>query len=139
VGYSIASGEIRQIGATAVTDGITEASTVEIGDTTLHDVSYNEKIAGNIKSGEHVALMLTPSRYVAALRRQDGQVVYASEESKEHLETPLSYAYFGLMWLFGILLTPVGFGLVIIVRYIRRFSTRKDIAENMTAFRQAAL
>ena len=65
MGYSIASGEIRQIGATAVTDGITEASTVEIGDTTLHDVSYNEKIAGNIKSGEHVALMLTPVAGVA--------------------------------------------------------------------------
>lgn len=139
MGYSIASGEIRQIGATAVTDGITEASTMEIGGKILHDVSYNEKVAGNIKPGEHVALLLTPSRYIAALRRQDGQVVYASEESREHLETPLSYAYFGLMWLFGILLTPIGFGLVIIIKYIRQFSTRKDIAENMTAFRQAAL
>ena len=86
-----------------------------------------------------MALLLTPSRYIAALRRQDGQVVYASEESREHLETPLSYAFFGLMWLFGILLTPVGFGLVIIIRYIRKFSARKDIAEHMAAFRQAAL
>ena len=112
---------------------------MEIGGKILHDVSYNEKVAGNIKSGEHVALLLTPSRYIAALRRQDGQVVYASEESMEHLETPLSYAYFGLMWLFGILLTPIGFGLVIIIKYIRQFSTRKDIAENMAAFRQTAL
>jgi hypothetical protein len=139
VGYSFASGEIKQIGATAVTDGITEASTMEIGGTTLHDVSYNEHIAGNIKIGERVALVLTPSRYIAALRTQEGQVVYASEESREYLETPMSYVYYAVMTLLGILLTPIGFGLIIILKQIRSYSARKEIVENMVALRQAAL
>jgi hypothetical protein len=139
VGYSIANGEIKQIGVTAVTGGITEAATLEIGGQTLHDVSFNEKIGDNLKPGEHVALLLTPSRYIAALRRRDGEVVYASEESREHLETPLLYAYYIAMWLFGILLTPIGFGLVIIIKNIRQFSARKDIVENLAAFRQVAL
>ena len=139
MGYSIANGEIGQIGTTAVTEGVTEAVTLEIGGKTLHDVSYNEKVGANLNVGEHVALFLTPSRYIAALRRQDGEVVYASEDSREHLETPLSYPYFILMWLFGILLTPIGFGLVIIVKNIRLFTARRDIAEHMAVFKQAAI
>jgi hypothetical protein len=139
VGYSIASGELKQIGTTVVTNGITEASTLEIGGQMLHDVSYNERMAGNIKAGERVVLLLTPSRYIAALRRQDGQIVYASEESREHLETPMSYAYYAAMMLVGLLLTPIGIGLIVILRQIRRYTARKEIVENMAAFRQAAL
>jgi hypothetical protein len=139
VGYLFASGEIKQIGATAVTDGITEASTMEIGGTTLHDVSYNEHMVDNIRVGERVAMLLTPSRYVAALRKQDGQVVYASEESRAHLETPMSYGYFAAMALLGIVLTPIGIGLIIILKQIRSYTARKEIVENMAALRQAAL
>jgi len=139
VGYSFTSGEIRQIGATAVTDGITEASTMEIGSTTLHDVSYNEHMADNIQVGERVAMLLTPSRYIAALRKQDGQVVYASEESRAHLEAPMSYGYLAVMALLGIMLTPIGIGLIIILKQIRSYTARKEIVENMAAFQQAAI
>lgn len=139
MGYSIASGEIGQIGATTVTEGVTEAVTLEIGGQTLHDVSYNDKVGGNLKSGAHVALLLTPSRYIAAVRRPDGEVVYANDYSREHLKTPMSYAYYAGMWLFGMVLTPIGFGLVIIIKCIRQFSARKDIVEHMAAFRQVAL
>jgi len=137
VGYSFASGEIKQIGATAVTDGVTEASTIEIGSTTLSAVSYNEHMAGNIKVGERVAMLLTPSRYIAALRKQDGQFVYASEESREHLEAPMSYGYYAAMTLLGILLTPIGFGLIILLKQIRSYTARKEIVESMAALHQA--
>ena len=112
---------------------------MEIGSTMLHDVSYNEHMAGNIRVGERVAMLLTPSRYIAALRKQDGQVVYASEESRAHLEEPMSYGYFAAMALLGILLTPIGIGLIIILRQIRSYTARKEIVENMAAFQQAAL
>ena len=139
MGYSFASGEIKQVGATAVNDGITEASTMEIGATTLHDVSYNEHMAGSIKAGEKVALLLTPSRYIAALRKPGGEVVYASEESRAHLEAPMSYAYYAVMTLLGILLTPIGFGLIIILKQIRSYTARKEIVESMAALQHATL
>ena len=139
MGYSFASGEIRQIGATVVTDGITEAGTLDIGGTTLHDVSYNQHMAGNIEVGARVALVLTPSRYIAALRKHDGQVVYASEEGRMHLEAPLPYTYYAAMALLGVLLTPIGIGLIIILKQIRSYTTRKEIVESMDALRQAAL
>lgn len=139
VGYSIASGEITQIGATATSDGITEASTIDIGGKTLHEVAYNEALGTSIKAGERVALLLTPTGFVAALRRAGGETVYASDEGRAYLEKPLSYAYYGFFWLLGLLTTFAGIGLVILIWATKSYLKRKDIAETMAGFRQATV
>lgn len=139
MGYSVASGEIKQLGATATADGITEASSLEIGNQTLHDVSYNQQLANSIKAGERIALLLTPTRYVAAARRSNGEIVYASAESKAHLEKPMSYPFYAMMGVLGVVTTFAGVGLLILVWLIRSYMARREIVQAMGELRGAAL
>lgn len=139
MGYSVASGEIKQIGETVTSNGVIEASTMEIGGKTLHDVAYNEQLAAGIKAGEHVALLLTPTRFVAAVRRQNGETIYSSEEGKANLEQPMSYAYYLFFATLGLLTTFAGIGLIILIWTTRSYLKRKDIVQSMAEFRLAAL
>ena len=139
MGYSVASGELKQIGATATTSGIVEASTMEIGDRTLHDVSYNEQISGRINPGERIALLLTPTNYVAAWRRQGGEIEYSSEENRALLEEPISYPYYIAMGLLGLVTTFAGIGLIILLKLIKSYTKHKDIERTMAEFRGLAI
>lgn len=135
MGYSVASGELKQIGAAATTNGIVEASTMEIGDKILHEVSYNEGMTGNLNSGERVALLLTPTNYIAALRRQNGEIEYSSEENKARLEQPISYPYLIAMGALGLITTFAGIGLIIILSQIKSYTKGRDIERTMSKFR----
>ncbi|MBI1175502.1 MAG: hypothetical protein GC139_09595 [Sideroxydans sp.] len=139
MGYSIASGELKQIGTSATTNGIIEASTMEIGGKTLHDVSYNKQMANSLKINERIALLLTPTGFIAALRRQNGEIVYSNDESRENMERPIPYPYYIFMGVLGLITTFGGIGLIIIVRAIKSFMERKDIENSFAEFKRAAL
>lgn len=139
MGYSVASGELKQIGASVTTDGIVEASSLEIGDNTLHDVSYNESLAVHLKAGERMALLLTPTRYIVAVRLASGEVIYASADNQEYLEEPMPVPYLVGMGLLGLMTTFLGIGLIIILSVIKTYTKRRDIIRSLAAFRVAAL
>ena len=135
MGYSVVSGELKQIGEAVTTDGIIEASSLEIGGTTLHDIAYNEHIAAGLKEGERVALLLTPTGFIAALRRQNGEIDYSSESNQVYLEEPISYPFYIMLALLAAITVWMGIGVVIIMKMVRSFSYRKDIIRNLTEFK----
>jgi hypothetical protein len=139
VGYSVASGELKHIGETVNTDGITEAGIMRIGDRELHDVSYNELIASRLNSGERVALLLSPTRYIIALRSRDAGVVYSSEKNRALMEGKVPVDYYVLMGMLGLLTILIGIGVVILFLMYRKYLTRRDIEKALAEFNGVSL
>lgn len=139
VGYSVASGELKSIGNAVKTDGITDAGIVQIGDQELHNVSYNDLMAGCLSNGERVALLLSPTRYVIALRRRDGEIVYSSEENEALMEEGAPVAYYVLMGLVGALTVLVGIGVVVLFLMYRTYLKRQDLGKALAKFKSVSL
>jgi Flp pilus assembly protein TadB len=133
VGYSVASGELKLIGETVRTDGMNETSVIQIGGQELRDISYNDLIAGHLKSGERVALLLSPTRYIIALRSREAGVVYSSEQNRQLMESKVSITYYVLMGLFGLLTALAIIGVIILfvmyLRYLRQHDKEKALAK----------
>lgn len=139
VGYSVASGELKLIGNAVKTDGINDAGIVQIGDQELHDISYNDLMASYLSTGERVALLLSPTHYVIALRRHDGEIVYSSDENKALMEEGAPVAYYVLMGLAGALTVLIGIGVVILFLMYRTYLKRQDMAQALAEFKTVSL
>lgn len=108
---------------------------MEIGGNTLHDIAYNERMAGYLKAGERIALLLTPTGFIAALRRQNGEIEYSSESNQVYLEEPISYPYYIFLGILAAITIWAGIGIVIIIKMVKSFSDRKDIQRTLAEFK----